>query len=241
MPGFFHRKKGSSSTHKAPVQPWKALVKSTMSSATQTTPADVDQCCVEQSEEVLRGSVTADEINSPTVFGQSSKQVGPLENQFEREMGDITKNKEPPIGERSASPPEINPHLFPHNNAPDQVLKSRELVQKDTFFFELAEIDEGLSKLKAGPITINDSLIAKIPINEHVTSEEVKEAARVSQVLEEVSYANSRAATSETQTIQALQQQGSWKRLNKADLPSKPVENSSTIESVLEWCKTVSA
>ena len=86
-------------------------------------------------------------------------------------MGDKTKNKEPPVGEWSASPPEINPHLFPHNNAPDQVLKSRESVQKDTFF------------------------------SKHVTSEEVKEAARVSQVLEEVNYANSRAATSETQTI----------------------------------------
>ena len=98
-------------------------------------------------------------------------------------MGDVTKNKEPPVGERFASPPEINPHLFPPNNAPDQVLKSKESVQKDTFFFELVEIDEGLSKLKAGPITVNDSLIAKIPINEHVTSEEVKEAVRVSQVL----------------------------------------------------------
>ena len=37
--------------------------------------------------------------------------------------------------------------------------------------------------------------------SKHVTSEEVKEAARASQVLEEVNYANSRAATSETQTI----------------------------------------
>ena len=148
-------------------------------------------------------------------------------------MGDVTKNKEPPVGERFASPPEINPHLFPPNNAPDQVLKSKESVQKDSFFFELVEIDEGLSKLKAGPITVNDSLIAKIPINEHVTSEEVKEAVRVSQVLEEVNYANSCAATSETQTIPAPRQQGSGKRLNKADLPSKPIGNSSTIESVL--------
>ena len=183
VPRIFHKKKGSSSTQKALVQPRKAPVKSTVSSAAQTTPVDVDQCCVEQSEEFLRGSVTVDEINSPTVVGQSSKQVGPLENQFEREMGDVTKNKEPPVGERFASPPEINPHLFPPNNAPDQVLKSKESVQKDTFFFELVEIDEGLSKLKAGPITINDSLIAKIPINEHVTSEEVKEVVRVSQVL----------------------------------------------------------
>ena len=84
MLGFFHRKKGSSSTHKAPVQPRKAPVKSTVSSVAQTTPVDVDQCCVEQSDKFLCGSVTADEINSPTVFGQSSKQVGPLENQFER-------------------------------------------------------------------------------------------------------------------------------------------------------------
>ena len=233
VPGFFHKKKGSSSTQKASVQPRKAPVKSTLSSAAQTTLVDVDQCCMEQSEEFLCGSVTADEINSPTVFGQSSKQVGSLENQFEREMGDVTKNKEPPVGEWSVSPPEINPHLFPPNNAPDQVLKSKELVQKDTFFFELAEIDEGLSKLKAGPITVNDSLIAKIPINEHVTSEEVKEAVRVSQVLEEVNYANSCAATSETQTIPTPRQQGSGKRLNKADLPSKPIGNSSTIESVL--------
>ena len=167
-----------------------------MSSAAQTTPADVDQCCVEQSEEFLRRSITADESNSPTVFGQSNKQVGLLENQFEREMGDVTKNKEPPVAERSASPPEINPHLFPPNNAPDQGLKSRESVQKDTFLSKLAEIDEGLSKLKARPIIVTDSLIAKIPINVHVTSEEVKEAARVSQVLEEVNYANSRATTS---------------------------------------------
>ena len=148
-------------------------------------------------------------------------------------MGDVTKNKESPVGERSASPPEINLHLFPPNNASDQGLKSRESVQKDTFLSELAEIDEGLSKLKAGPIIVTNSLIAKIPINVHVTSEEVKEAARVSQVLEEVNYANSHAATSETQTIQAPRQQGSWKRLNKANLPSKPVRNSSTIESVL--------
>ena len=69
-------------------------------------------------------------------------------------------------------------------------------MQKDTFLSKLAEIDEGLSKLKARPIIVTDSLIAKIPINVHVTSEEVKEAARVSQVLEEVNYANSRATTS---------------------------------------------
>ena len=106
-------------------------------------------------------------------------------------------------------------------------------MQKDTFFFKFVEIDEGLSKLKAGPITVNDSLIAKIPINEHVTSEEVKEAVRVSQVFEKVNYANSCAATSETQTISAPRQQWSGKRLNKADLPSKPIRNSSTIESVL--------
>ena len=112
-------------------------------------------------------------------------------------MGDVTKNKESHVGERSASPPEINSYLFPPNNALDQVLKSRESVQKGTFFSKLAEIDEGLSKLKAGPIIVNDSFIAKIPINEHVTSEEVKEAARVSQVLEEVNYAASHAATSE--------------------------------------------
>ena len=111
-------------------------------------------------------------------------------------MGDVTKNKEPPVAEWSASPPEINPHLFLPNNAPDQGLKSRESVQKDTFLSKLVEIDEGLSKLKAGPITVNDSLIAKILINEHVTSEEGKEAVRVSQVLEEVNYANSRATTS---------------------------------------------
>ena len=148
-------------------------------------------------------------------------------------MGDVTKNKEPPAAERSASPPEINPHLFPPNNAPDQGLKSRESVQKDTFLSKLAEIDEGLSKLKAGPIIVTDSLIAKISINEHVTSEEVKEAVRVSQVLKEVNYANSCAATSETQTIPAPRQQGSGKRLNKANLPSKPIGNSSTIESVL--------
>ena len=148
-------------------------------------------------------------------------------------MGDVTKNKESHVGERSASPPEINSYLFPPNNALDQVLKSREYVQKDTFFSKFAEIDEGLSKIKAGPIIVNDSLIAKIPINEHVTSEEVKEVARVSQVLEEVNYAASHAATSETQTIQAPWQQGSWKKLNKADLSSKPVRNSSTIKSVL--------
>ena len=111
-------------------------------------------------------------------------------------MGDVTKNKEPPVAEWSASPPEINPHLFLPNNAPDQGLKSRESVQKDTFLSKLAKIDEGLSKLKARPIIVTDSLIAKIPINVHVTSEEVKEAARVSQVLEEVNYANSRATTS---------------------------------------------
>ena len=40
--GFFHKKKGSSSTQKAPVQPRKAPVKSTVSSAAQTTPVDVD-------------------------------------------------------------------------------------------------------------------------------------------------------------------------------------------------------
>ena len=62
MLGFFHRKKGSSSTHKAPVQPRKAPVKSTVSSAAQTTPVDVDQCCVEQSDEFLCGSVIANEI-----------------------------------------------------------------------------------------------------------------------------------------------------------------------------------
>ena len=49
-------------------------------------------------------------------------------------------------------------------------------------------------KLKAGPITITDSLNAEAPINVHVTSEEVKEAARVSQVLEGVYHANPRAA-----------------------------------------------
>ena len=136
-------------------------------------------------------------------------------------MGDVTKNKESHVGERSASPPEINSYLFPPTNALDQVLKSREYVQKDTFFSKFAEIDEGLSKIKAGPIIVNDSLIAKIPINEHVTSEEVKEVARVSQVLEEVNYAASHAATSETQTIPAPQQQGFGKRLNKANLPSK--------------------
>ena len=80
MPRFFHRKKGSSPTQQAPVQPRKAPVKSTVSSAAQTTPADVDQCCVEQSEEFLRRSITADEINSPLVIGQSSNKGEPLEN-----------------------------------------------------------------------------------------------------------------------------------------------------------------
>ena len=159
--------------------------------------------------EHLRGSVTADALNSPTVFEQSSQQVGPLENKLEREKGGVKKNEEPPTGERTASPPEINPHLFPPNNAPNQVMKSRESVQKDAFLSELAEIDEGLFKLKAGPITVTDSLIAKIPINVHVTSEEVKEAARVSQVLEGVNHANSHAATTETQNIPSPQQQGS--------------------------------
>ena len=94
-------------------------------------------------------------------------------------------------------------HLLHPNNVPDHVLKVRESVQKETFLSELAEIDEGLSKLKVGPFIVTDSLIAKIPINAHVTGEEVKEAARVSQVLEEVNHANTRAATSETQTIPA--------------------------------------
>nr|POE68674.1 hypothetical protein CFP56_72709 [Quercus suber] len=106
-------------------------------------------------------------------------------------------------------------------------------MQKSVFLSELAKIDEGLSKLKARPITVNESLIAKTPINVHVISEEVKEAARVSQFLEAVNHANSRVATTETQNIPPPRQQGSWKRLNKVDLPSKPVENSSTVESVL--------
>ena len=42
VPGFFHKKKGSSSIQKASVQPRKAPVKSTLSSAAQTTHVDVD-------------------------------------------------------------------------------------------------------------------------------------------------------------------------------------------------------
>uniref|UniRef100_A0A7N2KL61 Uncharacterized protein n=1 Tax=Quercus lobata TaxID=97700 RepID=A0A7N2KL61_QUELO len=175
----------------------------------------------------------ANALNSPTVFEQNSQQVGPLENQLEREKGDVKKNEVPPIGARTASPPEITPHLFSPNNALNHVLESRESMQKDAFLSELAEIDEGPSKLKVGPITVNESLIAKIPINVYVTGEEVKEAAKVSQVLEGVNHANSRVATTETQNIPPPRQQGSWKRLNKADLPSKPVGNSSNVESVL--------
>ena len=68
VPGFFHKKKGSSSTKKALVQPRKAPVKSMVSSAAQATPGDVDQNNVEQSLDQLRGSVTAVSINSPTVL-----------------------------------------------------------------------------------------------------------------------------------------------------------------------------
>ena len=156
-----------------------------------------------------------------------------MENQLEREKGDVKKNEAPPVGVRTASPPEITPHLFSPNNALDHVLESRESMQKDAFLSKLAEIDEGLSKLKVGPITINESLIAKIPINVHVTSEEVKEKAKVSQVLEGVNHANSCVATTETQNIPPPQQQGSWKRFNKADLPNKSVRNSSNVESML--------
>nr|POE45742.1 hypothetical protein CFP56_46514 [Quercus suber] len=215
------------------MRPRQAPAKSTVSFATQTTPGDVDQSYVEQSLDHLRGLVTTDALNSPIVFKQNSQQVGPLENQLEREKGDVKKNEEHPIGAWTASPPEITPHLFFPNNAPNHDLESRESVQKDAFLSELAEIDEGLSKLKAGKITVNESLIAKNPINVHVTSEEVKEAARVSQVLEGVNHANSCVATTKTQNISPPRQQGSWKRLNKADLPNKPVENSSTVESVL--------
>ncbi|XP_030970096.1 uncharacterized protein LOC115990400 [Quercus lobata] len=163
----------------------------------------------------------------------SNLQDGPLENKLEREVGAVEKNDEPPVGERIASPPGINPHLRPSNNDPDQAMKSRESTQKETFLSEIAEIDEGLSKLKAGPITVTDSLNAEAPINVHVPSEEVKEAARVSQVLESVYHANPRAATTEVQNIPSPRQQGSWKRLNRADGPSKLIGKSNTIESVL--------
>ena len=168
----------------------------------------------------LSGSVTTDALNSPTVFEQSNLQDGPLENKLEREVGAVEKNDEPPVRERTASPPGINPHLLPSNNDPDQAMKSRESTQKETFLSEIAEIDEGLSKLKAGPITVTDSLNADAPINVHVTSEEVKEAARVSQVLEGVYHANPRAATTEAQNIPSPRQQGSWKRLNRAMDPA---------------------
>ena len=223
MPGIFHKKKGSTSTPTAPFQPRQALAKSTVSSAAHTIPANVDQCSMEQSIDHLSGSVTTDALNSPTVFEQSNLQVGPLENKLDRVVGDVKKVDEPPVGERTTSPPGINPRLLPSNNDPDQVMKSRESVQKETFLSELAKIDEGLSKLKAGPITINV----------HVTSEEVKEAARVSQVLEGVNHAYPRAANTEAQNIPSPRQQRSWKRLNKADGPSKSAGKSSTIESML--------
>ena len=110
VPGIFHKKKGSTSTQTAPVQSRQAPAKSTVSSAAQTTPADVDHCNVELSMDHLSGSVTTDALNSPTVFEQRIHQDGPLENKLEREVGAVEKYDEPPVGERTASPSEINPH-----------------------------------------------------------------------------------------------------------------------------------
>ena len=231
--GFFHKKKGSLTTQRAPYQPRQAPAKSTTSSAAQATPGDVDQNNMEQSLDQLRELVTAVSINSPMVLEQNNQQVELLENQLEREKGDLKNIEVPPVEIRSASPLAISSHLFSPKKSANHVFESKEPVHKDAFLSELAEIDEGLSKLKAEPHKVNDSLIAKIPINAHVTSEEGKEAARVSQVLEVVNHANSSAATTETQSAQSPRQQGSWKRLNKADLPSKTDRNTSTVEFVL--------
>ena len=64
-------------------------------------------------------------------------------------------------------------------------------------------------------------------------TEEANEAARVSHVQGAVTHASTRAAKTETQNTQPPRQQGSWKRLNKADAPSKTDKITNTVESVL--------
>ena len=104
----------------------------------------------------------------------------------------------PPVETRPASPPAINLQLNSLKKATNPIIDPKDPLHNEAFLSELAEIDEGLSKLKVGPHTINDSLIAKIPINEHVISEDANEAARVSQVQGVVNHASTFVATTET-------------------------------------------
>ena len=154
-------------------------------------------------------------------------------NQIEKVDCDL-KNLELPTEETQlANPPEINMNLNHLNKAANPIIDPKDPLHNDSFLSKLTEIDEGLSKLKAGPNTINDSLNAEISINEHVINEDANETVRVSQVQGTITHASTRAAITETQRTQSPRQQGSWKHLNKADSPSKTDRISSTVESVL--------
>ena len=179
------------------------------------------------------GLVTTSQNNSPTVLAQNNDEVESLVSQLENVDCELKNIKLPLEETRSANPPAINPIL----NSPKKVAKSiigpKDPLHNNTFLSKLVEIDMGLSNLKAGPSTINDPLNADILINEHVITEEANEAARVSPVQGAVTHVSTRAAKTETQNTQPLRQQGSWKRLNKADAPSKTDRITSTVESVL--------
>ena len=233
VPGFFHKMKGSSNTQRASFPPRRAQANSTMVPPSPTAPAGVEQNRGERLMDQLMGLVTASQNNSPTVLAQNNDEVESLVSQLENVDCELKNIELPPEETRSANTPAINLIL----NSPKKVVKSiiglKDPLHNNTFLSKLVEIDVGLSNLKAGPSTINDPLSADISINEHVITEEANEAARVSHVQGAVTHASTRAAKTETQNTQPPRQQGSWKRLNKADAPSKTDKITNTVESVL--------
>ena len=119
-------------------------------------------------------------------------------NQIKKVDCDLKNLELPPKETQSDNPPAITLNLNSLHKAANPIIEPKDPLHNDSFLSKLTEIDEGLSKLKAGPNTINDSLNAEISINEHVINEDANEAVRVSQVQRAVTHASTLAATTET-------------------------------------------
>ena len=130
----------------------------------------------------LMGSVTAAKNNSPTVLAQNNDEVELLVNKLENVVCESKNTELLPEETRSANSPAINPTLNSPKKVAKFIIDPKEPWANNSFPSELTEFDVVLSNLKTEPCTINDSLNADISIKEHVITEEVKEAARVSHV-----------------------------------------------------------
>ena len=197
---------------------------------------DVEQNQVEHSMDQLLGSVSAGPNYSPTIFAQQYDHVAPLVEQIEKVDRDL-RNFELPLNEaRYDTPPAIIPNLDPPHKVSNPFTTPKEPLHNDSFLSTLAKIDEDLSKLKAVSTTFNDPLNAGILMKEHsghAINEDAKETARVCQGQGSETHATLRVATPGKQKTQIPQQQGTWKRLNNAGLPSSTDRIESIVDSVL--------